>query len=362
MPLSLRSGDIIARLGVDEFVVLLNDIGHPKFVSSIEYKMLQTQSIPHLISGEKVYVTSSIGICIFPDDGSSLEELQKKADVALYKAKCAGGGVYQYFSNEMTLEANKHVRLDKALHEAIDNEEFVLHYQPKLHLRTGKVTGVEALIRWNNPDIGLINPSQFIPEAEELGLIMKIGEWALYEACRANKAWQDQGFSSISVAVNLSPQQFRSPDLVHMIENVLQDTHLHPTLLELEITENSIIEDVNLAAEKLNKIKALGVKICIDDFGTGYTSINFLKKFPIDVLKVDQSFVKGIPDNQNDIAITSAIIALGHNLGIQIVAEGVETSEQLDFLTDHQCDLIQGYYFSRPLPESKLILQLKRKK
>lgn len=358
----LRSGDIIARLGGDEFVVLLNDIGHPKFASTIADKILQQSTIPITVAAQNVYVKTSIGICIFPDDGDSLEILQKNADIALYKAKCAGGGVYQYFSNEMTLEANKHVQLDKALRRAIENKEFALHYQPKLNLHTGKVTGAEALIRWNNPDIGLLNPNQFIPQAEELGLIMHIGKWALYEACRAAKSWQDQGYAPISVAVNLSPQQFFNPDLVSLIESVIKETHLSPHLLELEITENTIIGDLDLTLEKLNSIKKMGINICIDDFGTGYTSINFLKKFPIDVLKIDQSFVKGIPDNQNDNAITSAMIALGHNLGIQVVAEGVETMDQLDFLTEHQCDLIQGYYFSRPLPESKLILQLRKKK
>jgi len=358
----LRSGDIIARLGGDEFVILLNDINNPKTASSIADKILQASLTPINAGNQDFYVNASIGICIFPEDGRSLEALQKNADIALYKAKCAGGGIYHYFSTERTLEANKHIQLDKALRKAIANNEFVLHYQPKLNLHTGMVTSVEALIRWNSPDLGFINPSQFIPAAEEIGLIMEIGEWALQEACRACKSWQDQGFAPISVAVNISPKQFRDVELVNTIQNALQENQLNPALLELEITESSIIEDVNLTAEKLHTLKEQGVKICIDDFGTGYTSINFLRKFPIDVLKIDQTYLKGVPYNANDCAIISAIIALGHNLGIEVVAEGVETIEQLDYLTEHKCDIIQGYYFSRPLPEPKLLLQLKKRK
>lgn len=355
---TLRSGDIIARLGGDEFIILLNDVGHPKKASSVADKLLQACSRSIKVKDREFFLSASIGICIFPEDGKTLETLQQNADLALYKAKQAGGGVFQYFSKEMTLEASKHIKLESALRTALSNNEFVLHFQPKLNIATGTISGVEALIRWINPEIGLINPNEFIPQAEENGLIEPIGNWVLHEACRTNKSWQDQGYHPINMAVNISPKQFNDPNIVKVVEKALADSGLDPKYLELEITEMTIMEDVEAVAKKLHAIKAMGVKICIDDFGTGYTSISYLKKFPIDILKVDQHFIKGIPDNQNDLAIASAIIALGHNLGMQIVAEGVETPEQLQYLLDHHCDFVQGYYFSRPLPEQKMVLQL----
>lgn len=357
---TLRSGDIMARISGDEFIVLLNDINHPKFASHVAEKLLQTCSKAININNRDIFLSASIGICIFPHDGASLEDLQKKADLALTKAKKSGGSIYQYFTNEMTLEANKHIQLDNALHKAINNHEFEIYYQPKLKLANGTIAGTEALIRWNNPNIGMVNPLSFIPQAEESGLMMEIGEWVLKEACRACKNWQMQGYEPITVAVNLSPKQFNHHDLIQVVKKVLDETGLEPQYLELEITEMTIMEDVELAAQKLQAIKKMGVRLCIDDFGTGYTSISYLKKFPIDVIKVDQNFIKGIPQNQNDIAITTAIISLGHNLGMQVVAEGVESIEQVRFLADHDCDLVQGYYFSRPLPEQKMVLQLKK--
>jgi diguanylate cyclase (GGDEF)-like protein len=356
----LRSGDIIARLGGDEFVILLNEITHPKLASLIANKILQVASKDIFINDQHFSLTASIGICIFPDNGSSLEVLQQHADLALYKAKCAGGGVYQYYFNDMTLEANKHIQIDKALRKALLNEEFVLHYQPKYKLDTNTIIGVEALVRWINPDIGIVNPANFIPQMEEIGLIMPLGEWVLREACRANKSWQDQGYEPIAMAVNLSPLQFSHKNLVKTIQNILDETGMDPLLLELEITETSIMEDIELTIEQLNAIKKMGIKICIDDFGTGYTSVNFLKKFPIDILKIDQSFIKNIPHNQNDAAITATMIALAHNLNIEVVAEGVETLEQLQFLIQYHCTVVQGYYFNRPLPEAKMVLQLKK--
>lgn len=354
----IRSGDIIARLGGDEFIVLLNNLKHPKYASTIAEKLLQICAKPLKMENQEFAITASIGICTYPEDGVSLEDLQKNADIALHKAKHSGGGSYHYFTKKMTIEANKHIQMDNDLRRAISNNEFVLHYQPKLNLANGSITGVEALIRWVNPDVGIVNPSNFIPHAEEYGLILSIGEWILREACRANKSWLNQGLPPITVAVNLSPKQFKQHNIVRIIENILAETDLDPEYLEIEITEMTVMDDIKATANKLNEMKQLGVKICIDDFGTGYTSINYLKQFPIDVLKVDQNFIKGIPTDQNDLAITSAIIALGHNLGMQVVAEGVETVEQLNFLAEHNCDLVQGYYFSRPLPEQKMILQL----
>ncbi len=355
---TLRAGDILARLGGDEFIILLNDIGHPKFASPVAEKLLQVSAKPVKVDSHEFFITASIGICVFPNDGVSLEDLQKNADMAMYKAKRSGGGVYQYFTKEMNLEAHAHIQLEAALRKAINNNEFLLYYQPKLNLADGVITGVEALIRWDNPELGMVSPASFIPLAEETGLIMQIGEWALREACRANKSWQDQGYNPISVAVNISPKQFRHQDITQLIASVLEETGLEPRYLEMEITETAVMDNVETAASKLNDIQKMGVDISVDDFGTGYTSISYLKQFPIAVLKIDQSFIRGIPHNQNDIAITSAVIALAHSLSMKVVAEGVETAEQLQFLADNNCDVVQGYYLSRPLPEAKIILQL----
>jgi len=353
----LRAGDILARLGGDEFIILLNDIGHAKFASPVAEKLLQICSKPLNIEDHEFCMTASIGISIYPNDGASLEDLQRNADVAMYKAKRAGSGIFQYFTKEMNLTAHEHIQMEAALRKAISNNEFVLYYQPKLNLKDGNIIGVEALIRWESTEFGIMNPAQFIPLAEETGLIMQIGEWALREACRTNKAWQTEGYQPVCVAVNLSPKQFRHQDITQLVASILAETRLSPEYLELEITETAIMDNVESAINKLNDIKQIGVKISIDDFGTGYTSISYLKKFPISVLKIDQSFIKGIPENQNDTAITSAVIALAHSLDMKVVAEGVETPEQLQYLANHHCDIVQGYYLSRPLPKQKIILQ-----
>ncbi|MDR3478762.1 MAG: EAL domain-containing protein [Gammaproteobacteria bacterium] len=357
---TLRSGDIIARLGGDEFIILLSDIQHPKITSHVAEKILQTCVEPIKVKQHEFVITASIGICIFPNDGTSLEDLQRHADMAMYKAKRAGGGIYQYFTNEMNLEAHEHIKLESALRKAISNNEFVLYFQPKLNLKEETIEGAEALIRWESPELGIITPSKFIPLAEETGLIMQIGEWVLREACKINKSWQNQGYKPISIAVNLSPKQFRHQDITQLVVDILKETGLAAEYLELEITESAMMDNVDNAISKLNEIKDLGVKISIDDFGTGYTSISYLKQFPIHFLKIDQSFIKGIPQNKNDTSITSAVIAMAHNLEMKVIAEGVETLEQVQFLSDHQCDMIQGYFISRPLPEQKFVLQLSK--
>jgi diguanylate cyclase (GGDEF)-like protein len=353
----LRAGDTLARLDGDEFAVLLNDIGHAKFASPVSEKILNICSTPLIVDNHEITITSSIGICIYPNDGVSLEELQKNADIAMYKAKKSGGGVFQYYAKEMNFEAHEHIQLEAMLRKAINNNEFVLHYQPKLNLQDGTIEGVEALIRWENPELGLVNPTNFIPLAEETGLIMQIGEWALREACSANKAWQQQGYKPVRVAVNLSPKQFQHQDIAQLVASILTEVGLDAKYLELEITETAVMDDVESAILKLNDIQKMGVHIAIDDFGTGYTSISYLKKFPVNTIKIDQTFIKNIPNSQNDIAITNAIIALAKILKIKVVAEGVETADQLQYLADHDCDIVQGYYLSRPLPEQKIVLQ-----
>lgn len=353
----LRAGDILARLGGDEFIILLNNIGHEKFAGPVAEKILAACAQPVKIDTHEFFITASIGICIYPNDGQSLEDLQKNADMAMYKAKRSGGAMYQYYTQEMNVTAREHIKLEAELRRAIQNNEFVLHYQPQLSLKDGTIKHVEALIRWEHPELGMIPPAKFIPLAEETGLILPIGEWALHEACRTAKAWQDEGYDPITVAVNISPKQFRHQDIAQIVHDVLKETELDAKYLEVEITETAVMDNVDVAISRLNDINTMGVRISVDDFGTGYTSISYLKQFPVSVLKIDQHFIKGIPNNQNDLAITSAVIALGHNLGLEVVAEGVETAEQMQYLADHNCDLIQGYFLSRPLPAHKIILQ-----
>jgi len=357
---TLRAGDVIARMGGDEFIILLNDIGHAKFASPVAEKILHSASLPITIGKNEFTLTASIGISVYPDDGTSLEDLQHNADIAMYKAKQAGSGIFQYYSKEMNLKAHEHIQMEVALRKAISNNEFVLYYQSKLNLKDGSIEGVEALVRWKNPDVGLITPSDFIPLAEETGLILQIGEWALREACQTNQAWQTEGYQPICIAVNLSAKQFQHPDIAELVKEILNESGMDPKYLELEITETAVMDDVESAIKKLNDIKKMGVQISVDDFGTGYTSISYLKKFPISGLKIDQSFIKDIPENQNNTAITSAVIALAHTLGMKVVAEGVETAEQLRYLSDNNCDIVQGYYLSRPLPEQKIILQFSK--
>jgi diguanylate cyclase (GGDEF)-like protein len=355
---AIRAGDILSRLGGDEFIILLNDIAHPKFASPVAEKLLQACARPIIIAAHEFFLSASIGICVFPNDGTALEDLQRNADIAMYKAKRSGGGIFQYFTKDMDVQAHEHIQLEAALRKAIKENLFTLCYQPKINLLDGTITGVEALIRWEDPILGSISPAKFIPLAEETGLIMQIGEWALREACLANKRWQQQSYQPITVAVNLSPKQFRHQDISQLVASILQETGLAPEYLELEITETAVMDNVENAISKLNDIKKMGVAISLDDFGTGYTSISYLKQFPISIIKIDQSFVKGIPHNQNDKAITSAVIAMAHNLGLKVVAEGVETTEQLEYLAEHYCDMVQGYFLSRPLSEAKITTQL----
>ena len=353
----LRTGDILARFGSDEFIVLLNDIRNETIVGPVAQKLLLACSLPIKIESYEFFISASIGISLFPEDGKSLEDLQKNADIAMYKAKHVGGNTYQCYTQEMNIAVREHLKLETALRNAVQKNEFVLHFQPQLSLKDGLIKCVEALIRWEHPELGLVNPGKFISLAEETGLIIPIGEWVLHEACRINKKWQDEGYDPVIVAVNISPKQFQHQDVAQVVSDALKASRLDPNYLEIEITETAVMDDVNLAISKLDHIHKMGVRISVDDFGTGYTSISYLRQFPVSVLKIDQTFIKKIPQNQNDIAITSAVIALGHNLGLEIVAEGVETTEQILYLTDHECDLVQGYFLSRPVPANKITEQ-----
>lgn len=357
---TLRAEDVLARLDGDEFIILLNDIGKPKFASVVAEKLLKACSQPLTIDSHEISVTASVGICIYPSDGESLEVLLNNVNRALDTVKRAGGNNYQFYTREMDMEAHEYVQLENALRKALSNNELVLYYQPKLLIKRGNIAGVEVLIRWSHPQLGLINPAKFIPIAEETGFIMQIGEWALHEACKMNKHWQDEGYEHVTVAVNLSPKQFYHPDIANTIAKVLNETGLNPNYLEIEITEATVMDNIEMTTNILDKIKATGVKISIDHFGTGYISISHLKKIPISAVKIDQSFIKGIPQIPNDIAITNAFIALAHNLGLEVVAEGVETVEQAQYLASQNCDMIQGYFLSHPVPEQKITLQFKK--
>lgn len=353
----IRSNDILARLGGDEFIVLLNEINHSEIATNIADSILKSASEPVRVGSHEFYISTSIGICMFPQDGESLEDLQKNADMAMYKAKRQGGRSYLFFSTEMNTIANQHIEMETALRRAITNQEFVLYFQPQLNLKTGEINRVEALIRWAHPTHGMISPATFIPLAEESGLILEIGEWAIQEAARVCSIWKSQGFNQITVGVNISPKQFQHQDVAGLLSKALKENHLPPHALEVEITETAIMNNVEEAIVKLNRIKSLGIEISIDDFGTGYTSISYLKQFPVSILKIDRVFVKNLPDNQNDAGITTAVIGLAHSLGLRVIAEGVETLEQLNFLADHQCDMIQGYYLGRPVPYEDIVFE-----
>ena len=360
LALSLRTEDIIAKLDGNEFIVLLNDIGKAKFASSVAKKLITACESPVQVDFQELFLRSSIGICIYPNDGYSLEDLIQKAYSALYKAKVFDSDAYQFYTEELDIEAREFSRIEADLRKAILNNELTLYYQPKLNIKSGSIVGVEALLRWMHPELGIITPGKFIQVAEDTGIIMQIGEWALREACKIDKYWQEEGYEHLSVAINLSPKQFYHPDMVKIISTVLRETGLEAHYLELEISESTVMDNPDKAIEILNVFKSMDLQISIDHFGTGYTSINHLKRFPVTVLKIDRSFIKGIPDRPDDSAIVSAIISMGHNLGMEVVAEGVETAEQVQYLTIQNCDVVQGYFLSYPLPAQKITQQFKK--
>lgn len=350
----VRSGDVLARLGGDEFIMLLNNISNSSQASGVAEKILEACTQPINVDAHELFLTASIGISLYPTDGDSLEDVQKNADMAMYKSKRNGGSGYQFYTPELDQLANEHIKLEAELRKAIKNKEFVLYYQPQFDLRTQKINRVEALIRWEHPTVGVISPIKFIPLAEETGLIMDIGEWVLFEACRAAKKWQDSGLDPILISVNVSAKQFRHQDISQLVSNALKETGLSSEYLELELTESAVMDNVDVVINKLNAVRDMGVKIAIDDFGTGYTSINYLRQLPVSIIKIDRAFIKGLPQSKDDATIASAILLLAHQLGLEVVAEGVETVEQLNFLHEKGCDMIQGYYISPPQPLHKL--------
>lgn len=349
----IREGDTVSRQGGDEFTMLLPNTTHSGAIK-VARRIIELISHPMEINGHEILVTPSIGISMYPDHGEDVESLLKNADTAMYHAKDLGKNNFQLYSSKLDQQVLERLTLENELRKALERKEFVLHYQPLIQIDSNKMIGVESLIRWHHPLLGVISPTKFIPLAEETGLIVPIGEWIIHTACAQNKAWQEKGYPPLKVSVNLSGRQFKEPDLVHTISDILNITGLDPQYLELEITENISMNDVNYTIQALQELKALGLRISIDDFGTGYSSLNYLKKFPIDTLKIDQSFVRDIHMDRDDAAIVKAIMAMAFSLDLNVIAEGVETIEQLLFLVNQRCPEAQGYYFNKPLSSDEL--------
>jgi diguanylate cyclase (GGDEF)-like protein/PAS domain S-box-containing protein len=345
----VRASDTVSRQGGDEFVILLSELTHAEDATVCADKILETLRMPHRIDKYDVQVTASIGIVTYPDDGTDCESLMKHADFAMYHAKENGRDNRQFFKRDLNQRAVKRQSLEDSMRHALERQEFSLHYQPKVNLENGEIVGVEALIRWLHPDLGLVSPAEFIPIAEECGLMVPIGRWVLGQACHQAQAWQEIGLAPIRIAVNISAAELRAWDFLRGVGVILAETGLDPHLLELELTETFLMQDSKAMLAVLQELKRLGLKLALDDFGTGYSSLNHLKRFPIDTLKIDRSFVRGVTTNSDDASIVCAVISMGKNLHMRVVAEGVETREQLAFLQDRECPLGQGYYFSQPL-------------
>lgn len=345
----VRDGDTVARLGGDEFIILLPALNGVADAATVANKILLALEPPFQLRGQKTFSSASIGISIFPNDSAEMEDLLRNADTAMYHAKAIGRNNYQFFTYTLNETVQKRMHLERLLRQALDNEEFHLVYQPQLDIRNGNIIGAEALLRWKNPVLGVVPPGEFIPLAEDTGLIVPLGEWVLRSACVQAKRWADEGLEALRVAVNLSIRQFRQPEFTALVNRILAETGLPPELLELEITESIMMQDVTATVVTMQELKKLGVYFSIDDFGTGYSSLSYLKRLPIDMLKIDQSFVRDIATDSNDAAIVSAITALANSLHLNVIAEGVESSEQIEFLRERGCHMVQGYFFSKPM-------------
>lgn len=346
---TVREADIVARLGGDEFVIVLHSLKGAQSAAHVASKLLAALSAPYVLDTLDLHVTPSIGISLFPDDDEDATGLMRNADAAMYHAKALGRANFQFFTEELNRRITERLKLESRLRGAIARNELALWYQPKIAAHDGRIVGVEALLRWHHPDGGLVAPSSFIPIAEETGLIVDIGTWVICQACRQAQAWQSRGIAPLGVSVNLSTRQIRDAGLLTTVTETLQHTGLDPALLELEITESTVMERPDTAIELLRALKALGLKIAVDDFGTGHSSLSYLKLLPLDRLKIDRSFVSDLERDPNDAAIVAAAVSLAHNLGLSVTAEGVETATQVERLRALGCDELQGYHFSRPI-------------
>ena len=351
---ALRASDVVARLGGDEFVVILDQCGEIDDVQRISTELLAALGKPMELAGHECHTTASIGIAMYPANGADAQTLTKNADMAMYLAKEDGKNGYRFFSKEVKTQSIERLSLESALRRALEREQFSLNYQPKVDMATGQITGVEALLRWAHPDLGNISPAQFIPLAEETGLIVPIGRWVVREACAQAMAWQRRGLLPVSMAVNLSPRQFVDEHLLQDVDEALAASGMSPVLLQLEVTESMMMRNVGRALKVLDAIQSRGIRLAIDDFGTGYSSMSLMKHFPIDTIKIDRSFVRDLPQDSEDQAIAQAIISMGKALGMTVVAEGVENVEQEAFLRTHGCDEMQGFLISKPVPARQM--------
>jgi len=359
----LRESDTVARLGGDEFVAILPDLKEENYSSFVAKKILAVVAEPFTLAGQECRVTASIGISVFPQDGEDEQTLTKTADIAMYQAKQEGKNNFQFYSDKLNANSLERLALESGLRRALENNEFELHYQAKRDSRNGQITGMEALLRWNHKELGTVAPMKFIPIAEESGLIIPIGRWVLETACAQNAAWQKQGLPRLSISVNMTARQFFDDNLLRDVAKILKETKMDPSLLELEITESLLMRDVDKTLNILNELKNMGVLIAIDDFGTGYSSLTTLQQFPLNTIKIDRSFIKNVAKSAGDKALTEAIIAMGRALSLTVVAQGVETKAQADFLRKKSCDEFQGFYFYKPVPAEeipKMLLEQKR--
>jgi diguanylate cyclase (GGDEF)-like protein len=355
-----RHVDSVSRLGGDEFTILLPEISHVQDSAKVAKRILESVSRPIIVAGHEIFITGSIGITVYPMDGEDPDTLLKNADAAMYSAKEQGRNNYQFYSEAMNASSLKRLSLENALRKALDRQEFLLHYQPQVHINSGKIVGMEALLRWQHPEIGTVPPGDFIPLAEETGLIVPIGEWVLNTACIYNMALQKLGLPPIRVAVNISSLQFRPERLVETITRALKVSGLDARWLEIELTESAVMKNMEESSGILHELKLMGLRVAIDDFGTGYSSLAYLKRFPLDVIKIDRSFIRDIPGDRDNEAIAAAIIAMAQSLNLDVIAEGVETEDQFSFLRDHACGAVQGFMFSPALPGKEMIEYLKK--
>jgi len=355
----VRTPDTVSRHGGDEFVVLLQEVQEPEDAAIVAKRMLKVLADAHSIDHHELHVTATIGISIFPGDGSNAEVLIKNADTAMHQAKESGRQSFKFFTREMNVRAVERQSVEEDLRRALERKEFTLHYQPKIDLKTGAITGAEALIRWTHPTRGSVPPVRFIPIAEDSGLILPIGAWVLREACTQARAWLDAGLPAMTMAVNVSAIQFQNENFLNDMFAVLSETGLDPRSIEIEVTEGILMKHAEVATSILQVLRDRGVRVAVDDFGTGYSSLSYLQKFPLDALKIDQSFVRQISSSPDETSIVRAIISMGQSLKLRVIAEGVETAEALAFLKAHDCDEAQGYYFSRPVPAGEFARLLK---